>query len=337
VPYTAGGRDINLEILRVEGYRKFCNKIWNATKFAMLKLDDAFVPEASGKPTGRESLVEKWILHKLNLAAAEINAALTERNFMTATSAAYSFWLYELCDVYIEAMKPMTDESASADVRRSAQDTLYTCLDGGLKLLHPFMPFVTEELWQRLPRRPHDACPSIMVAEYPVHDETLQFSEAEKSFSTVFSVVKATRSLAVQYNLGSNVRVQIQTSPGEAPMLQSQVPTILALTKGCKEIGVVTNVKDIPLGSGSAVITPECTVHVLVKGMVDLDDEIAKIEKKLEAVKLSADKLQKTMAQSSYEEVIPENVRAVNTEKMRTLEVEIATLSQSQDMFAKLK
>ncbi|KAG9026395.1 hypothetical protein FRB95_008882 [Tulasnella sp. JGI-2019a] len=335
--YTAGGRDINLEILRVEGYRKFCNKIWNATKFAMLKLDESFVPEISGKPTGQESLVEKWILHKLNIAATEINTSLAERNFMAATTAAYNFWLYELCDVYIEAMKPMTDESASPEVRKSAQNTLYTCLDGGLKLLHPFMPFVTEELWQRLPRRPQDTCPSIMMAAYPIHDKELDFPDAEKAFDVVFSIIKTTRSLAAQYNLGFNVRLHIQTIEAEAERMRSQIPTIITLTKGCKEAAVVTSVQDVPLGCGSAVVNADVSVHVLVKGMVDLDDEITKIEKKLDLVRISADKLQKTMSQGNYEEVIPENVRLANTEKMRTLEAEVATLAQSQSMFAKLK
>lgn len=141
------------------------------------------------QPTGRESLVEQWTLHKLNIAAQEINTHLADRNFMLATTSAYNFWLYELCDVYIvsyafraqftsesdhrtrfqEAMKPMTDESAAPATRKSAQQTLYTCLDYGLRLLHPFMPFVTEELWQRLPRRPNDATPSIMVSAFPVY------------------------------------------------------------------------------------------------------------------------------------------------------------------------
>ena len=137
------------------------------------------------QPTGNESLVEQWILHKLNVAAKELNAQMTERNFMMANTAAYNFWLYELCDVYVvrastspsshicahisiqEAMEPMTDEGASAETRRSAQETLYTCLDHGLRLLHPFMPFVTEELWQRLPRRPNDPTPTIILANLP--------------------------------------------------------------------------------------------------------------------------------------------------------------------------
>lgn len=256
------GRDINLEILRVEGYRKFCNKIFNATKFAMLKLDEQFVPEPSAKvwlsssismqdtysicfqPTGKESLVEKWIFHKLNLAAEEVNRCLTERNFMAATTAAHNFWLYELCDVYIvrlqplsratamgvnpfeqEAMKPMTDETVSAETRRSAQNTLYTCLDQGLRLLHPFMPFVTEELWQRLPRHPNDHTPSIMLSAYPVYvsrhvaernrvdtemlyfkDKAFEFEQAEKSFDLVFSAIRTGRSLAAQYSLQTDIR-----------------------------------------------------------------------------------------------------------------------------------
>ena len=118
------------------------------------------------------------------MAADEVNEQLAERNFLMATNAVYNFWLYELCDIYIvscflnrhlpflikfqEAMKPMTDESASVAAKKSAQQTLYTCLDYGLRLLHPFMPFVTEELWQRLPRIPNDTTPSIMVSRYPV-------------------------------------------------------------------------------------------------------------------------------------------------------------------------
>ena len=84
-----------------------------------------------------------------------------------ATQCVYDFWLYELCDIYIEAMKPLSSETAEESIRRSAQDTLYTCLDLGLRMLHPFMPFVTEELWQRLPRRPEDKTISIAVSAFP--------------------------------------------------------------------------------------------------------------------------------------------------------------------------
>ena len=157
-----------------------------------------------------------------------------------ATNAVYNFWLYELCDVYIvscvpgchslfltklqEAMKPMTDESASVATRKSAQQTLYTCLDYGLRLLHPFMPFVTEELWQRLPRIPNDTTPSIMVSRYPVfvsvgsiscshpcphrsnQDKDFVFEDAVKEFNLIFSAVKTGRSLAASYSLQNDIQ-----------------------------------------------------------------------------------------------------------------------------------
>ncbi|TFK37032.1 tRNA synthetases class I-domain-containing protein [Crucibulum laeve] len=336
--YSGGGRDINLEILRVEGYRKFCNKIFNATKFAMLKLDETFVPEPTAKPTGNESLVEKWILHKLNIAAAEINQQLTERNFMSATNAAYNFWLYELCDVYIEAMKPMTDDSSPITTRKSAQQTLYTCLDYGLRLLHPFMPFVTEELWQRLPRRPNDPTPSIMVSSFPIHDDGFVFADADKQFDLVFSTLKAGRSLAASYNLQNDIQFFIHLqSDQDAALFEAQLSTIVALTKGCKSAKVVRDAKDVPEGCGSSVVSSSIVVYTLVRGLVDLDVEISKCEKKLDLARLNLQKIAKVESQVGYEETVPADVRLANDDKRKTLEAEISTLELSKEMFAKLK
>ncbi|KAH9946584.1 tRNA synthetases class I-domain-containing protein [Amylocystis lapponica] len=336
--YSGGGRDINLEILRVEGYRKFCNKIFNATKFAMLKLDDEFVPEPTAKPTGKESLVERWIFHKLNIAADEINRQLQERNFMNATNAAYNFWLYELCDVYIEVMKPMTDEFASAATRKSAQQTLYTCLDHGLRLLHPFMPYVTEELWQRLPRRPRDPTPSIMVAAYPTADKSFVFEDAERDFDFVFSAIKTGRSLAASYNLQSDIQLFIRVqSDNEAALLESQAATIVALTKGGKSAKIVRDLADIPAGCGSVVLTPTVVVYVLVRGQIDLDAELTKCEKKLDLARLNLEKIRKVEAQPDYAETVPANVRQINEEKRLTYEADVANLELSKEMFAKLK
>lgn len=145
---------------------------------------------------------------------------------MRATDEVYSFWLYEVCDVYIEAIKDITAEGAPLEAKRSAQHTLYTVLDNGLRLLHPIMPFVTEELWQRLPRRPTDQTKSIMLAKYPVQasllsfspfarlranlaslqDPTREFTEAEKDFDLAFNAIRSIRSVATGYNLNSKLQ-----------------------------------------------------------------------------------------------------------------------------------
>lgn len=144
-----------------------------------------------------------------------------------ATTTVYDFWLYQLCDVYIEAMKPLSGDDAPESVRRSAQDTLYTTLDYGLKMLHPFMPFVTEELWQRLPRRPEDQTITIALASFPVavrhapfevdtkadgivlshmKDDGLANEKAEQDFATIYQCVEKIRSLAGVYNLRTGLQ-----------------------------------------------------------------------------------------------------------------------------------
>jgi valyl-tRNA synthetase len=194
-------------------------------------------------------------------------------------------------------MKPMTDGLASATSRRSAQNTLYTCLDLGLRLLHPFMPFVTEELWQRLPRRPNDTTPSIMVSSFPAHVrqntlcspvfdfniscyKNLEFenADAEKDFDTAFVTLRAVRSLAASYNLQTNIQATIvSTAPDETTMLASQTPTIVALVKGCKSANVTSDPSQVPDGCGSAVLSPTLTVYLLVKASYTTNKEESKL------------------------------------------------------------
>ncbi|KAF8130592.1 tRNA synthetases class I-domain-containing protein [Boletus edulis] len=320
------------------GYRKFCNKIFNATKFAMLKFEPDFVPVDSAKLTGDESLVEQWILHKLNYAAGEVNKCLEVRNFMAATTAVHNFWLYELCDVYIEAMKPMTDPSADPKVRKSAQQTLHTCLDYGLRLLHPFMPFVTEELWQRLPRRSTDF-PSIMISRYPTFDMGFQLADAEEKFDLVFAALRTGRSLAASYNLQSNIQLFIHVqSPEEKALFESQVPTISALTKGCSKLEVIQgSSSQIPAGCGSAVVSSTVVVYLQVQGLVNLEAEVAKCDKKIDLARLNLEKLYKVVSQPDYQTTVPEAVQLGNEEKRKTLEVELAALQESREMFTKLQ
>ncbi|KAH9456774.1 hypothetical protein Pst134EB_012975 [Puccinia striiformis f. sp. tritici] len=325
--YTSSGRSINLDVLRVEGYRKFCNKLWNATRFALLKLDDGFVPRSSADPSGKESLVEKWILHKLNECSHNVNKALEDRSFMAATSAVHEFWLYDLCDVYIEAMKPMTAPEIPMENQVSAQNTLYTCLDHGLRLLHPFMPFVTEELWHRLPRRPQDTTPSICKAAFPVHKPVFEAAKELEDFETVFASVKAVRSIAAPYGLRTNLQVTVcsldQTS---AKLLGTQIPTIQTLIKGCTSVVVVTDTKDVPPGCLAESINSNVTAHLLVAGVLNLKNEIIKAEKRILAIEMSVEKLEKQMKLPEYESKIPDEVKETNSKMLLNYQKEIETL-----------
>ena len=167
VNYTqASGGDINFDVKTMHSYRRFCNKIYQAGKYVLGKLGDDFIPRNSSNLSGKESLSEKWILAKMNTAAKQVNEALEVCEFSKATQAIHRYLYDELFDVYLENSKTIISRG-TAEEARSAIDTLYTAFESGLRLLSPFMPFLTEELWQRLPRRPGETTPSITIAHYP--------------------------------------------------------------------------------------------------------------------------------------------------------------------------
>ena len=203
--YTTGGRDLNLDILRIEGYRKFCNKIYQATKFALLRLGDDYKPLPTECKTGNESLVENWIIHKMNNCAKNINAHLEARNFLEATNDIYQFWLTELCDVYIENSKVYILEGTPEE-RLSNQHTLYLCLDSALRMISPFMPFITEELWQRLPKRESVNVETIIRAEYPLYRKDFDDEESFENYNVVLDIIKVTRSTMSSNDVRANGR-----------------------------------------------------------------------------------------------------------------------------------
>lgn len=332
--YTSAGRDLNLDVSRVEGYRKFCNKLWNATKFALMKLEDGFQPAADPKPTGNEGLAEKWILSKLNSAAQQVNVGFHERNFMNTCSAIYNFWLYELCDVYIEAMKPIT-EAGDEKARASAQQTLYTSLEGGLKLLHPFMPYLTEELWQRLPRRANETNDTIALTAFPESIvEREKLTPDAQLFESAFSAVKAARSLASDYGLANNIRVWLHTENKDlCQALQSQQLIVRTLIKGCKSLEIVQGQDGVPSGCG-VLSLPELqlNVYVLVKGQVDIAREISNLEKKIDLNRQAYGRTEALTKKEDFERA-PAEVRASQLEKLKLYDEEHATLVQARRNF----
>jgi valyl-tRNA synthetase len=339
--YTSTGRDINLDINRVEGYRKFCNKLWNVTRFALMKLGNDFKPRENNEMTGNESLVEKWIISRLNNAIKETTENLETINLMAATTAIYNFWLYELCDVYVEAVKPVVDADDSVpgitEKKLSMRNTLYNCLEAGLKLLHPFMPFITEELYQRLPRRPNDTIPTIMKASYPVVIESQIDAQAEKDFDTINQIIHSARSLVVEYNIRQGTVYTVASSKELADLIEGQSQTIITLVKGLKELKVLVKGEPVPAGCSVNTLNEDITVMLLVKGFVDFDGEIAKLEKKKKKTQTNYDNLLKKTQVPDYETKVKAEIREVNSTKLKALEAEIEAITKAVQNFMKLR
>ncbi|PRQ20821.1 putative valine--tRNA ligase [Rosa chinensis] len=193
IDYTAQSENINLDIKRVVGYRHWCNKLWNAVRFAILTLGDGYVPPSNAINPEELPFICQWILSVLNKTIDKTVSSLESYKLSDAAKAVYSWWQYQLCDIFIEGIKPFL--SYNDPTAEFAKHTLWLCLDNGLRLLHPFMPFITEELWQRL--HLHAAPSSIMVSEYPSMVDCWKNEKVENEMDNlVMFVVNALRSLA---------------------------------------------------------------------------------------------------------------------------------------------
>lgn len=163
---------INLDVKRVVGYREFGNKLWNIVKFGMSNFPAGFEPSVTGIKDHAQhmSLADKWILGKLNQLVQSTNQHFTDYKFGDMVNGLYDFWKKELADVYLEAIKPVMKSDNQAN-KNAALNTLYLCLDQALKMLHPTMPYLTEELYQRLPHHAELRSDSICVSKFPQHSD----------------------------------------------------------------------------------------------------------------------------------------------------------------------
>uniref|UniRef100_A0A3B3T846 Valine--tRNA ligase n=1 Tax=Paramormyrops kingsleyae TaxID=1676925 RepID=A0A3B3T846_9TELE len=322
--YTSQGRDINLDVNRILGYRHFCNKLWNAVKFAMKALGEKFVPAAKTQLSGQESVSDRWILSRLCAAVGLCGTGFQAYDFPGITTAIYNFWLYELCDVYLESVKPVLSQADRDDALQTEADvcrqTLYTCLEVGLRLLSPIMPFVTEELFQRLPRRQQDSPPSISVTSYPETSEFCWHSEeVDQQMEFVMTVVRTIRSLRADYNL-TKMRAEcyLQCIDSDTVALVEQHKLqIQTLSYSQSVHAVVGPGAAVPEGCAIAIASDRCTVHLLLKGLIDTEKEVAKLTVKQGELEKQMCKLKEKMEKSDYKEKVPAKVQEQDSEKVR--------------------
>ncbi|KAL3315679.1 hypothetical protein Ciccas_005688 [Cichlidogyrus casuarinus] len=363
--YTAQGRNINLDILRVQGYRHFCNKLWNACKFVLFHaLGSTYVPPASFHSLLNEpksdyaklAAMDKWILLCLANVVRKCDLAFKSYNFPDATTALYDFWLYQLCDIYLEYAKSKKDTAREVTDSNVAH-ILYTCLELGLRLMHPFMPFVTEELFQHLPARPSDAHPeSICVSQYPIPEQlsswTNEASTIQSDFQMCYDIVRYLRSIFAQYNLTKQTKTQ-------KPFVQLAFSCERLLSR-CSSSGLIVDCVE-NLGKVQVVLTtsdksaidqqgclhstifqtsgPEantaggehCLVYIRIAELIDLKQELTKNQNRISNTEKSIQALGTKIAHPNYESKVPLETRELNAAKMKELEVELQHLMEMDE------
>lgn len=331
--YTAQGRNVNLDINRVVGYRHFCNKVWNATRFGLTYFGEDFRSSGHLKEGVELAWEDKWILSRLSGAAEKANDAFKNYEFASVTTACYSFFYYDLCDVYLELLKPrFYGEAATDEVKQDraiARDVLYTCLDRSLRLMHPLLPYLTEELYQRLPPSPakYD---SITVAPYPTPVFSWCNDGVEKQMEVMADIAKHFRSQ----------KTSLGMSPGARPkgFVKHSDPDIRAkLLKISSRIGRMGLVGDVtvldenappPKGALRDVVNDKCLIFTEVAGL-DLSQELAKLQKKVVNAEKMAASYEQKMAIPGYEDKVPADVRELNTQKCAASKAEAEELRRA--------
>uniref|UniRef100_A0A0G4FFS2 valine--tRNA ligase n=1 Tax=Chromera velia CCMP2878 TaxID=1169474 RepID=A0A0G4FFS2_9ALVE len=360
--YTKQGRSINLDVNRVVAYRFFCNKLWNATRFALMKFPEGFrargvetaaVCGSSKSEKGVLDWADRWILHRLSACCGATNKAIEEFQFADAVQATYNFWLYEFCDFYLEIIKPVfqtTDTSEAAESRkRGTLEVLYCCLDRGLRLLCPMMPFVTEELYQRLPPSAWKR-DSICTADFPLEVVAWTNTRADDEFRLFSAVVKHFRALQVSLDLPPKERpdgIAGHRDPAFRAFLSQRAADISTVSR----MGIVRVLWEGGEGEGSMpsegpgagadsgelgkcvkdVVSDQCDVFLDCSGMTNLGQTVSRIAKKIETAEKSLASYQKKASIPDYETKVPEDVRQMNAEKMATLTEELAGLRGAKE------
>ncbi|XP_073081286.1 valine--tRNA ligase, mitochondrial isoform X4 [Manis javanica] len=261
--------DVHLSVSEVLSSRHFCNKIWNALRFIFNVLGDNFMPQPA-EELAPLSPMDAWIMSRLASTARECERGFLARELPLVTHTLHHFWLHSLCDVYLEAVKPV--------LRRSPRplgppQVLFSCADVGLRLLAPLMPFMAEELWQRLPPRPGSPLPpSISVAPYPSARslETWHQPELEQSFSLVQEAVQALRALRATYQLGkARPQVLLQSSDPREQVLCEAFLEPLGTLGHCGAVSFLPPGAVAPSGWAHVPLSDTIQVYMELQGLVD--------------------------------------------------------------------
>jgi len=305
------GQDLRYSEDRVVGARNFCNKLWNVTRFVVMNLEDA--PADVDLATAELTLADRWILSRHNQVLAALDRQLESYDLAQAADTLYDHIWGEFCDWYVELAKPDLYEAASEQRRGVVQHILRTLLSQLLRALHPFMPFVTEELWHRL----DPDADSIAIAEYPSADQGWVDEESEARMADVQEVVGAIRGLRADLTLPPSQRAPVTVVANDDETLE----LFEAQERGIAALGMAERLELLGPGSDppSNCLTSACAgaqVFLHVPGSVDVEAEVRRIETNLDKLRMDAERSEKKLANPKFVENAPKEVVQLERDRL---------------------
>jgi len=314
------GRDIRFDTGRIEGYRNFCNKLWNATRYVLMNTEEKDV--GLGSDEIKLSLADKWIISQLQRVEKEVTTHFETYRFDLAAQTIYEFVWNEYCDWYLEFSKPVLTGNASETLQRGTRRTLVRVLETILRLLHPIMPFITEELWQKVaPLAGKDGL-TIMLQSYPQFDETKVDLNAEIEINWVKEVILGIRRIRSEMNISPAKQLSVLVQNGSESDLQK-------LQNNQSFISTLSRLQNIEFLDSNATppesaitLVGEMKILIPLAGLIDKEAELKRLNKEIDKVRKEHDKLSSKLENPNFIEKAP--VELVEKEKQRVAELQAA-------------
>ncbi len=332
--FAAMGRDIRLSEERIVGYRNFVNKVWNASRFTLMNLGDYDPAKEDQAPA---SVVENWLLSRLQEVKGEVARYLDNYAFDQAAHVLYQFIWHEFCDWYLELIKPELGEGAGPGVRHHTQRILVEVLGAIMRLLHPFMPFITEEIWHKLP----GVQGSIMAASYPEPDTSLKNPVAEAEMALVMESIVAIRNMRAEMNVPPAAQVSV--------LVFSQEPKLLrVLETHAKSVRLQARVQDLEFqptagapaaAAKSVVVAPaggSLDLIMPLAGLIDFKEEARRLNREMDKLSRELASVQKKLANEDFLSKAPAEVVSKEQERLNTLNEKLSKLKSHEKRLKEL-
>ncbi len=320
------GNDLKLSVSRIEANRNFANKIWNAARFVIIKLQDAELAvdfSDPHSPTYRLpersllGLADRWILSRYESVRRDVNRLIESWQLGEAGRQLYEFLWSEYCDWYIEASKVRLADAQSAEAQATRQVLAYV-LERTLRLLHPYMPFVTEAIWQNLPGMAGDGR-SIMVMRWPEESGQPDL-EAEEQFMRLQEVIRGIRNVRTEYDVPAARRIAALFSANEhADLIKANLPVITALAR-LEPAEIVVATELTPPGKAATLVAGGVTVYLPLAGLIDLEAERRRLQAELENIDRQIQRIEASLSNDAFTSKAPAHV--VERERSRLAELQ---------------